>query len=383
MLDILFFSRRSNHAKYFQKLHRSLSINSEVHLTGLPHLQSFTRISEARTISLDDIISRQIFRKAVSLPHLFKYEWVKTIYRTFLLINERCRLMKYLALLERKKPNKVALWNGQKLPNATIVKAAQFLSIDIVYFENGLLPNTATCDLKGVNAKNSLPQNPNFYLDFQPNNSLISTPLVERPLNKHRKKEQIAKLPEKYLFLPFQVPNDTQIAVNSTWIRSMEQLLEETVAAVHNTELNDLYIVVKAHPSWKNSFAHLHKKYQNVIFANNNNTEVLIKEAVAVITINSTVGLEAILHNKKVITLGDACYNIKQLVQHAPNANALVAALQNIERWQINEKLRAGFLSFLHEVYTVPTKWSQADTKHISAIEARLTQQDLYHQYLD
>lgn len=383
MLDILFFSRRSSHYTYFKKLSDAINLHSQVHIIGTPTLLSFHLFAKAFEIKLTDIIEQQLFRKSIAHPKLFSFFIVRQAYSATLHIIERLRLMKYLTLLVEEKPKKVALWNGQKLPNATIVQVAKYLKIDIVFFENGLLPNTTTCDYSGVNAKNSLPKKKEFYIDLELSDTKLLNTLIVRPMHKRRKVEAEIKLPKRYLFLPFQVPNDTQIVVNSPWIKSMEQLLIETVNALVSLNDETIYLVVKEHPSWKLSHKHLHNKHSNVVFANGNNTENLIKGSLGVITINSTVGIEALLLNKKVITLGDACYNIDGLVQHACDQRTLKYAIKNLELWHCDQLLRDKFLSFISKVYAIPTKWSQADDDNFLAIESRLRNNDLYSHYLN
>lgn len=382
MLDIIFFSRRSNHGKYFKKVSEFVTLSTEVHIMGNVYLPALNFIKEGLAFSTKTLVADQLVRKQASNPQLFKFNIVKTIYTCLISFIEKLRYMKYLALLSSNRPRNIALWNGQKLPNITVVKAAQNLNISIIYFENGLLPNTTTIDFNGVNAKSSLPRDIDFYKKQDIGNHYLRTSLIARPLNKQRQKEKEITIPNKYIFLPFQVPNDTQIVVNSSWIKSIEKLLSEVVTAVNKLGDINLYIVVKEHPSWKFSYSALHNRHQNVVFANSNNTEQLIKEAQAVVTINSTVGLEAVLLKKKVITLGSACYNIEGLVQHVTDSDELLNALRNIGQWQIDQLLQQRFISFLQEVYTIPTRWSMADKIHLNAVESRLSKQDAFSRLL-
>ena len=137
-------------------------------------------------------------------------------------------------------------------------------------------------------------------------------------------------------------------------------------------------LVFKTHPSWPKDFSHLTHREQNIYFANNNDTQQLIEKANAVITINSTVGIESLLLDTQVITLGNACYKIDALVTHACNSSELVAAFSNLANWQPDETLRTGFLNYLKIIYTLPQRWSAADDAQLLAATERLTFQDEY-----
>jgi hypothetical protein len=80
----------------------------------------------------------------------------------------------------------------------------------------------------------------------------------------------------------------------------------------------------------------------------------LIKAASAVCVISSTVGWEAILYEKPVITLGDVCYNSFDLVTHVTDMPAVPAAVAAaIERFQpdrdLLERYVAAMLAGMYE----------------------------------
>jgi capsular polysaccharide export protein len=98
------------------------------------------------------------------------------------------------------------------------------------------------------------------------------------------------------------------------------------------------------------------------------------------------VGLESLLLGKKVITLGNACYNIEQLVLHASNEQQLFTALEQLANWQFNETLRQNFLAYIADVYCIPKGWEkmleQADEQHLQAIVKRILQTDTLAHHL-
>ena len=377
MLDLLFISRRSSHSAYYQKLVDNLNFESELHVTGKPLFIDFKALKRGLKFQTEEIVLNQIRRKEARHTKLFSLVIVKFIYFVSLSLLEKLRFMKYCHVIAQKKPKHVVVWNGDKLPNKTVVAASKALGVSVIYFENGLMPNTTTCDPKGVNAKNSIPRSKDFYLSLDFNDlDKQHEQLIARKPHKKRKSKAPIEIKGDYIFVPFQVPNDTQIIVNSPWIGSMEVFFDAMTKAFSKARIDNMQLVFKEHPSWPKNFEHLIADNKNVLFANDNDTELLILNAKAVVTINSTVGLESLLLGKKVITLGNACYNIPDLVLHAKDADSLEEALVNVENWQPNEILRSNFLNFLKFTYAIPNKWRDAEKNHFKAIENRIRNVD-------
>jgi capsular polysaccharide export protein len=137
----------------------------------------------------------------------------------------------------------------------------------------------------------------------------------------------------------------------------------------------DFDFIFKAHPSDRvTNYENLIKKAKkNVHFATNPTSE-LIKNAQAIITINSSVGIESLLFNKKVITLGEAFYNIEGIVKHADNIQELTNILNSLDSWEIDEKLIKNFLGYLYYEYLIPSSWKNPDNKHFEKLTNRIYQ---------
>ncbi|MFT2097272.1 hypothetical protein ACMUMQ_02830 [Marinomonas sp. 2405UD66-6] len=378
-MDYLFISRKNLHAKYYRRLTEKLGEGYNLHVMGMPKLQALMHLKEAYRKDFSKVIQNQIKRKKAQ-SKVWELFLIEAIYAKAMTFYEKLRFAKYLALFNEEKPENIVVWNGKKLPNITAVMAAEHLKVNVFYFENGLLPGTTTLDPQGVNAASSLSQDPKFYLNFDPKNTLSFTlpTLTQRANHKKRNEFGNKDLPDNFLFVAFQVPHDTQIASHSPWITSMEMLYEEVMKAVEALDLS-LTVVFKEHPTWPKHYDSLYNKSDKAIFANGNQTPELIEKAKAVITINSTVGLEALLLNKQVITLGDACYNIDGLVQNAKNANELIESLKNIEQgWKANSALRDKFFTYLKHIYCIPGSRKSADKEHIEAVKNRLHHTDSF-----
>lgn len=377
-MEYLFISRKNLHAKYYKRLTKKLGSEYDLHVMGAPKVQALLYLKEAYNMDLKEVIENQLKRKKAK-SKIWNTPLLEKLYFITMNIYEKFRFAKYLALLKNKKPKNIVVWNGKKLPNITAVLAAKRLNINVFYFENGLLPGTTTLDPKGVNAASSLSQNPNFYLNFDPKNILsFDLPTLSQRSN-HRKRTDFdtKKLPDNFLFVAFQVPHDTQIASHSPWITTMEMLYIEVIKAVKKLDDPSLTVVFKEHPTWPKHYTSLYNKSDIAIFANGNHTPELIEKSKAVITINSTVGLEALLLNKQVITLGDACYNIEGLVLHAKNSEDLKNCLEKIQLgWEINPTLRDKFFTYLKHIYCIPGSRKEAGDIHIEAIKNRLNATD-------
>ncbi|BDX03685.1 hypothetical protein MACH16_24330 [Marinomonas pontica] len=379
-MDHLFITRKNVHARYYKRLIGKLDLKCYLYVMGKPKINSLWHLKTAFKKNLDSVIEKQVIRKKAQST-IWHFKLIEKAYSFIVKVQEKLRFAKYIAVLKEYKPNSVIVWNGKKLPNITVVLAAKHLNIDVFYFENGLLPHTTTLDPTGVNASSSLNKTPEFYLKFDPENKLSFSPpeLSQRGNHKKRQTFKNTELPKNYIFVAFQVPHDTQIASHSPWISSMEMLYDEVIKSTKPLNDPSLKIVFKEHPTWHKHYNHLYDKNDNAVFANGNLTSELIEHSKAVITINSTVGLEALLLNKKVITLGEACYNIEDLVLHASNSNELTSCLKKInEGWTFNQTLRDKFFTYLKYIYCIPGNRSKAEEEHVLAIKNRLNGSDTF-----
>lgn len=382
-MKYLFITRKNVHAKYYSGLIKRLALDCQLIITGKPSLKALLYLKEAMAISLGEIVGNQVTRKKAK-GAFWRNKIVNVFHRQSISAIETLRLAKYLHLLRNERPDYVVLWNGKKLPNATVKLAADYLGIDIFYFENGLLPGTTTLDPKGVNYSNSLSRDPRFYLNLAPTASQqqqYKTELIQREQHRNRKQQACAALPEKYIFVPFQVPHDTQIVSHSPWIDSMEALYHQVIQCLDEIGDPSLKAVFKEHPTWPKHYTSLYEQSDKGLFANANNTQELIDNAVGVITINSTVGLEGLLLDKPVITVGEACYNIDGLVLNALSSAELKTSITSLlNGWSPHQALKDNFFLYLANEYCIPGIRSEYTNEHLTAITERLQKSDRFSQ---
>ena len=124
------------------------------------------------------------------------------------------------------------------------------------------------------------------------------------------------ELPTKFILFPCQIPHDETIIYHSDV--NVEQSLSALLSSLNYC--SEYSILIKGHPaniqamtSLKNIYnsykaqlpSHLSKR---IFWKDNLSIHQLLAKCCAVFTVNSGVGLEALLHYKKVFTFGNADY---------------------------------------------------------------------------
>lgn len=294
------------------------------------------------------LVAGNIDRKRIRLPALFGNSVVAGIYGR-IKAGQAAVLKDVLqAELDQSDPSVVIIFNGSLYPESVLAEVSK--DRRRAFVEGGFFPGTMQVDPKGLNAANSVPRDPGFYLDAVEDFAADGLPDA---VNNRASKTQGAgavDLKPGYVFVPFQVPSDMQVTLHSPWVRDME-MFQDVICDLADRHPDETF-VIKEHPSFKRSVKG-RRSHPRVIFANDNVTSDLIDGARAVITLNSTVGIEALYLERPVITLGHACYDIEGLVLPAHDAAALDNALIRTRDWRPDERLRRQFLGYLWNRYLV------------------------------
>lgn len=303
----------------------------------------------------------------------------RRLQRGWLLARTRRLAASYLLWLEESGARAVGVWNGGMWHQACMVLAARHLGLGTVFFENGLLPRTTTIDPRGVNDASSVPRDPEFYRAWGARSLRPPRPdLVQRP--SRTPLEAPVELPPRYVFVPFQIESDTQLLLNSPWLRDMEGLVDAVLEGLAASGRGDLVAVFKEHPSSRRRFHRLRREAEarGALFASGNVTRDLIEGAQGVVTINSTVGLEALLLRRPVLVLGRALYRIPGVAAGADDIAGIGSWLAALggepdgRGAQQGGELVEPFLDHLAHAYCVPGDWRQADAEHLAAARARV-----------
>ncbi|EMB5541798.1 capsule biosynthesis protein [Campylobacter coli] len=276
----------------------------------------------------------------------------------------------YESFFKEKKIDAIVMYNDCRLIHAKAIKVAKELGIGIWIFEEGYLrPYCITFEKDGVNANSSLPRDKNFYLscNISTKESIKEIPggfkfmafsaflywlfsfllapffnnklhhrtlfpfeflfwfrslyrkylykLTEKKLN-----QKIYSLEKKYFLAILQVYNDTQIKHH--YRKSIEEFIEELILSFANHARAKSYLVFKHHPmdrgyrNYSKLINELSQKYHvegRIFYVHDTYLPTLLKNALGCITINSTVGLSAILEGCPTKVCGNAFYNFEGL----------------------------------------------------------------------
>lgn len=364
-MKLLFFSVTKHQYRYFETLRRSLNYTSK-HLFFPTIFFSLEGFRYTKQLNLIDIFGMK-FRE---IDCKYTNPVTKFLYKLLLKLQAPWIVSSVYSQLKTFKPDYLIVWNGKKFHQAIAVEIAKTLHIYPVFFENGVLPNTTTMDFKGVNASNSVPRDSSFFehLKFREDQKLPQTLQVRE--SKIKKKTFTASLPEKYIFVPFQVAYDTQIIQHSPWIKDMHEFYEIIEWLSKETNMT---FVIKEHPSDRVSdYTSLHRKENQKIIFSSHNTQELIENAACVMTINSSVAMESLLFAKRVIVLGEAFFAIDGIVKVAKSKEEIKIHLETLDQWEIDEKKIKNFLSYLYYDYLIPGDWRHPSQKHLEAVKTRL-----------
>ena len=284
----------------------------------------------------------------------------------------------YCAVIRKNAPDVVCVWGG-KYRASILALAARSQQLTVIYLENGVLPFTTAVDLQGINADNSLPRDAAFY------RALPATPVRETTTSLEVRRVKpgkpghnagLAALPERYIFAPFQVDSDTQILLQSPWIKDMRQFFGLLVRVFKQLNDPQLHLIFKEHPSSPSTYPDLHRetvKEARIHFVNDRLTQKLIEHAESVVTINSGVGAESLLLDRPVIVTGRAFYKIPDLVMEADSESALLQALQSIGTFRTDQLLRRNFLLCLETEYLVPGKKFTRNEAQLQALATKIS----------
>ncbi|MDQ5897865.1 MAG: capsular polysaccharide export protein [Pseudomonadota bacterium] len=137
-----------------------------------------------------------------------------------------------------------------------------------------------------------------------------------------------APLSRHWFLVPLQVHDDSQIRHHSRF-SGMEEFIEEVMASFATTAPPDLHLAIKHHPmdrayaDHRPLIARLTRQLGlqgRVHCLHDQHLPTLLAHARGVVTVNSTVGLQALHHGAPVLPLGEAVYGIPGLVHAGPLA---------------------------------------------------------------
>ncbi|HUW58892.1 MAG TPA: glycosyltransferase [Planctomycetota bacterium] len=328
---------------------------------------------------------------------------------------------------DRVKPDLVLGWNGTIPRIRAAMKLAEARGIPTLCFEQGSFRNTLICDPKGVNYEGSMrdfqvPTDFNreridaFLTRFasQPrwrrkpsgfSGEALASALINffprrspfhpahhfdhdravHPVRFLRRVRQYLKLalgsretsrttdtrlPGQFIFLPLQVHDDTQIIVHSPLIRSMEDLVDETLEALPE----GWPLVVKSHPAdeGRRDYRVIEEMLEGPAhhFLRTGDTLELVKRSSCVVTVNSTVGLEALALGKPVVVLGDAVYAGRGITVDVHDLSEFPAKLAEAVTFRPDPDEVRRFLDYYIFEYAWPGDFRRPDPDELAPLAA-------------
>ncbi len=316
----------------------------------------------------------------------------------------------------------IVMHNDTRWQHSYGIEAARAEGVPYYVFELGLFrPNTITMDSRGVNFTNSVPRDRAFFenpeirsvvysgevesdISELKRNLLVGCYLLghfwgrlfklNAPDNKvlrlrdymgrfrktymGRKKSSELNIPGEYIFVPFQVINDSQSLLYSPY-EDMYEFAEDMIQGVkrynagHGAEMK---VVFKEHPMDRGAvdYGALREKYKNnsgVIILEDGNIHELIKNSAAVVTVNSTAGLDGLRNGKRVACMGQAFYAVEGIAVQGEKGS-VDAALDTLFAEPFNGTLVENFLSWLKNVYQVEGNEYYYNEKQLMSIGAKM-----------
>lgn len=279
------------------------------------------------------------------------------------------------AYLQERQVGAIALFGEWRAHHQVAHALAAVKRIPVHIFEEGYIrPFYITCERHGVNGNSLLPRDPEFYAALpplkepepRPANSAYWRMAVfasvyyiagvlgrwlypqyrhHRPLNLisegfHWLRSGVRKLyyrqreaevgtwlatlamNKKFFLVPLQVHIDSQVTHHSCF-RSVEAFLRYVVSSFANHAPEDRVLVVKHHPmdrgytNYTRLIEALGRELglgDRLIYVHDLHLPTLLQNACGVVTINSTVGLSALIHDTPVKTLGESVYDVPGVV---------------------------------------------------------------------
>ena len=367
MKTVLVIIRYSERAKFFYRINKALEKKDYKFIFIVDNLSNFLYL-KFHGLEVYILKKVKILTKISSkIEYKNTVEYKTAIYDEKYLKSIYIYIYNILYKIYNRKPfGYIFLWNGTSIYDLPGIDFSKKYNIKTLFFEIGNIPSKIFIDRMGTNANSELYKNVCILDKFNIDNDIYNTWKKEYlaiKLNKHivpqskkinLKKSLFLKLMSiinlfggvfythvgdgyynllnkiknkimflkdnrlkikydkvnyssmEYIFFPLQVSNDSQILIHSDI-----SLMDAILYVIKEAKEKNLELVIKPHPAEHNKeiFREIYKlKEKHKFYFINDNTFKLIKYAKKVVTINSTVGLEAKICGKDVEILGRAFY---------------------------------------------------------------------------
>ena len=258
-------------------------------------------------------------------------------------------------------PNAVAVaWNGLNTMRQIFMRAAQDAGSRTLFFERAPFADRITADPRGVNYENSLPRQAAPYLTWAKTKcrdpeawlKLRDTIAQRKPITKYGHDVPVPPMDGPFIFVPLQVPGDSQLRVFGGMFRTIDVFVAAILRHAENCPAG-WHIRIKEHPSSVPfvGAAIRASGVQNVVLDNSTNTFDQVRQSKLVLTVNSSVGLEAMFFDKPVVAAGNCFWAIEGIANSAQTPEALAKLFSDPNQVTFDPDARHAFFSFLDQEY--------------------------------
>ncbi|QDY69786.1 capsular biosynthesis protein [Qingshengfaniella alkalisoli] len=266
-----------------------------------------------------------------------------------------------------RDPDSIAVaWNGLTGTRRAFMAAAKDAGRPRIFMERAPLPGRVTVDPQGINQLSCLPRQSDFYLDWanghDTRNGKAWMELGKKMTARASKRTDVGQAAnaagldqQKFIFCPLQVPDDTQIRQFAGWVGDLDRFIEVLAGASEHLP-EGWHLRFKEHPSSKiplgevlSAAAKAHPG--RIVIDNQTDTFRQVDASAAVITLNSSVGLQSFFYDKPVLVLGEAFFNFEGLVKPVHSPGHLAEFFEVPRLLSYDERLRDAFMNYLDQVY--------------------------------
>lgn len=266
--------------------------------------------------------------------------------RTLKLWHLRAQYAGARRLFQRRRSAIAVAWGGSDGGRMAFMEGARAAGARRLYLEHAPVPGRITVDPCGVNALCSLPRTLEPYLAWAdkhaPDRKAWRAARSEiRQRARSRPKVSDDKFPPlsaPFLFVPLQVPCDAFVS---------------TLASAVGSLPDGWHLRLKNHPSDRTSVAEAIRAVgqSRICLDNDTDTFEQVARSRGVVTVNSSVGIQAFYFDKPVVACGQTFWAIPEIATPALDLNSLKDVLAEAEGLGFDEDARDAFMSYLSSVY--------------------------------
>lgn len=320
-------------------------------------LDTYRRLPRTWGPSLDFLVDTFVqMREARHEPYLHRriedverrhHRWLR--YRLRYEMRARTALSKIMSA----KLTGAVTWNGQVGDAALVALALRQLKVPTLYAELSPFKGRYFLDHVGVNGASSLqavrPEDIEPYEDEEELFSRLRQNYLGRRTTTDALKDP-KDLPQTFTFAPLQVPTDTQILLHGGVVRRHSDYID-MLRQLRALLPPGMTLVVKPHPVSPFRASYLHDAIgRNIVVASDYETRDLIERCTAIVTVNSSIGVDGFLFGKPVIALGKAPWIKPALATQARTAEEVASAIARLPAF--DKRLRQRFIAHWYHAYT-------------------------------